>query len=189
VKPKSPAQLTAAQKLEQQQILSILLDDAGKDWKPRNKGRTSTLSGTHACVGKTQHKPQQTKQSSKQAPVAHKQAPVAHKQAPVAHKQAPAKPLTPAQQREQLEILSILIDFKEPPAKVAPKQAAKPVPAAHNKPTQSKPTPTKTPTKSQPVQHKPQPAQNKSQPTQNKQNVQPTKHIVKNQPRGVKMTT
>jgi hypothetical protein len=184
VKSKSPAQLTAAQKLEQQQILSILLDDAGKDWKPRNKSRTSTLSGTHACVGKTQHKPQQAKQSPKQAPVAHTQAPVAHKQAPVAHKAAPAKPLTPAQQREQLEILSILIDFKEPPAKVAPKQAAKPAPAAHNKPT-----PAKTPTKSQPVQQKPQPAQNKSQPTQNKQNVQPTKHIVKNQPRGVKMTT
>jgi hypothetical protein len=33
--------MTPAQQLEQQQILSILLDDAGKDWKPRAKKGTS----------------------------------------------------------------------------------------------------------------------------------------------------
>ena len=31
------ASLTQSQQLEQQQILNILIDDAGKDWKPRNR--------------------------------------------------------------------------------------------------------------------------------------------------------
>ncbi|RQM24285.1 hypothetical protein B5M09_013773, partial [Aphanomyces astaci] len=30
------ASLTPVQQAEQQQILNILIDDAGKDWKPRN---------------------------------------------------------------------------------------------------------------------------------------------------------
>ena len=42
--PTKPAKqsLTPAQQLEMQQILNILIDDAGKDWKPREKKGEST---------------------------------------------------------------------------------------------------------------------------------------------------
>ncbi|ETW01550.1 hypothetical protein H310_06205 [Aphanomyces invadans] len=63
------APLSQAQQLEQQQILNILLDDAGKDWKPRNqsawpwspKASTPTKSHTQASPqSKTQHNQKQT---------------------------------------------------------------------------------------------------------------------------------
>ncbi|KAF0719167.1 Aste57867_1235 [Aphanomyces stellatus] len=37
--------LTAVQQQEQQQILNILIDDAGKDWKPRVKSTTFCIPG------------------------------------------------------------------------------------------------------------------------------------------------
>ncbi|KAF0710572.1 hypothetical protein As57867_005495, partial [Aphanomyces stellatus] len=95
-KPVQPAKrqsLTPAQQLEQQQILSILLDDAGKDWKPRNK----------VSANKNQPKP-----------VANKTAAVRPSSAKPKTATQVVQPrkvfLTPAQQLEQQQILSILMD-------------------------------------------------------------------------------
>ncbi|KAF0710612.1 hypothetical protein As57867_005488, partial [Aphanomyces stellatus] len=126
------ASLTPAQQLEQQQILGILMDDAGKDWKPRDK---------------TASKQPQQKPAAKQAP--QKQAPKAQPQqaqkAPAPA--AAAKPalarkasLTAAQQLEQQQILNILIDDAgkdwKPRTKTAPQQPFK---KQNARPTSAKP--------------------------------------------------
>lgn len=83
----------AAIQQERTEILAILLDDAGKDWKPRKKGTTVACHTPHdLTLGTTQHRattaPAKQSQVSKPSPVT----------------------LTPAQQREQQQILSILLD-------------------------------------------------------------------------------
>ncbi|KAF0758403.1 hypothetical protein AaE_003954 [Aphanomyces astaci] len=108
------ASLTPVQQLEQTQILNILLDDAGKDWKPRDKTPKQPVHKHAAKGGKQARKapvPQKTgaqkaalvqnAQKSGAAPA------VAAKPAPALVKRAS---LTPVQQAEQQQILNILID-------------------------------------------------------------------------------
>ncbi|KAG9410027.1 hypothetical protein AC1031_018061 [Aphanomyces cochlioides] len=129
-RPAPKMTLTPAQQVEMQQILNILIDDAGKDWKPRNKSKsTSTSSGQLILsVGAPKQPLQKTaakKQGCKPAKSTPAQKPTAQKAAtPKAatpnapaqqtQKAAPTKPaklsLTPAQQLEMQQILNILID-------------------------------------------------------------------------------
>ncbi|KAF0710956.1 hypothetical protein As57867_005421, partial [Aphanomyces stellatus] len=96
------ASLTPTQQLEQQQILNILIDDAGKDWKPRNKTAPKQPFKKPAQ--------QQAKQTQKPQSAPQGKKPVAQKQDTRA---------------EQNEILSILVDWVEPAPKKMARTAAK----------------------------------------------------------------
>ncbi|RHZ03600.1 hypothetical protein DYB31_013352 [Aphanomyces astaci] len=160
------ASLTPSQQVEQQQILNILLDDAGKDWKPRDKTPKQPIQ-KHAAKQKGGKQAQQAPvQQKAQKPAAQKgpvqkAAPVQNAQksatAPVvAAKSAPAlvkrASLTPVQQAEQQQILNILIDDAgkdwKPRDKTAPKQPYK-NPAGQKAKTSQKPK--SAPAKAQPV--------------------------------------
>ncbi|CAK4127115.1 unnamed protein product, partial [Aphanomyces euteiches] len=115
--------MTPAQQLEMQQILNILIDDAGKDWKPRDKtNKQPQQKPAPKQAQKTPKaqapKPQEaTPKASQKA--AKSSSPVQQAPAP---KTAPALTrkvsMTPAQLQEQKEILHILIDEDwTPPAK------------------------------------------------------------------------
>ncbi|KAH9104651.1 hypothetical protein LEN26_014942 [Aphanomyces euteiches] len=115
--------MTPAQQLEMQQILNILIDDAGKDWKPRDK--TNKQPQQKPAPKQAQKTPKaQSPKPQEATPKASQKAaksttPV--QQAPVP-KTAPALTrkvsMTQAQLQEQKEILNILIDEDwTPPAK------------------------------------------------------------------------
>ncbi|RHY27930.1 hypothetical protein DYB32_006423 [Aphanomyces invadans] len=115
------APLTQAQQVEQQQILNILLDDAGKDWKPRDKstdvveagvGRLM-LSAPKQAFKKPAGQKAKAPQKPKSAPA--KVQPAAPKAAAAQPQQKPAlltrrSSLTDAQKKEKREIMEILLD-------------------------------------------------------------------------------
>jgi hypothetical protein len=117
---------------ERTEILNILLDDAGKDWKPRNKSTSHTTHSHSSSLDTSQHRPTSAKQrpvtakpstptgaknASKAPTKATTNTTVATKvttNAKVTNKTTPpkttSKPMTPEQLREQQQILSILLD-------------------------------------------------------------------------------
>ncbi|RHZ32303.1 hypothetical protein DYB37_010572 [Aphanomyces astaci] len=104
------ASLTPSQQVEQQQILNILLDDAGKDWKPRDKTRKQPVNAAKQQGGKQGHKTTPVQKTTSKGPTQKAVQPsVAAKpaSAPALVKRAS---LTPVQQLEQTQILNILLD-------------------------------------------------------------------------------
>ncbi|RHY39440.1 hypothetical protein DYB38_013155 [Aphanomyces astaci] len=104
------ASLTPSQQVEQQQILNILLDDAGKDWKPRDKTRKQPVNAAKQQGGKQGHKTTPVQKTTSKGPTQKAVQPsVATKpaSAPALVKRAS---LTPVQQLEQTQILNILLD-------------------------------------------------------------------------------
>ncbi|KAG9409994.1 hypothetical protein AC1031_018025 [Aphanomyces cochlioides] len=116
--------LTPAQQVEMQQILNILIDDAGKDWRPRNV-TTWPWSPKNGSSPKTTHK---AKVSSK--PVAKKNTASKVKAPTKSSVVKPAKPLhrrrslTDAQKREKRAIMEILLEpYEYVPAPVRPRSS------------------------------------------------------------------
>ncbi|CAK5241938.1 unnamed protein product, partial [Aphanomyces euteiches] len=126
--------LTPAQQVEMQQILNILIDDAGKDWKPRNKSAPKQPI-QKAAAKKQGSKP--AKSTPAQKPTAQKaatpKAAAPKTPAQQTQKAAPTKPaklsLTPAQQLEMQQILNILIDDAGKDWKPREKKAAPQMPS------------------------------------------------------------
>ncbi|KAG9409996.1 hypothetical protein AC1031_018027 [Aphanomyces cochlioides] len=103
----SKLSLSPDQQLEMQQILNILIDDAGKDWKPRNKTVKphTKQPNQNPSTRPTSAKPRQkTQKATSQTP------PATQKSTPAAHRPVPKMNLSPAQQLEMQQILNILID-------------------------------------------------------------------------------
>ncbi|KAF0733236.1 hypothetical protein Ae201684P_010240 [Aphanomyces euteiches] len=100
----SKLSLSPAQQLEMQQILNILIDDAGKDWKPRNKTVKPHTKQPHQNppTRPTSAKPRQTTQKAT--------TPSPRPQTTSTPRPVPKMTLTPAQQVEMQQILNILID-------------------------------------------------------------------------------
>ncbi|CAK4114216.1 unnamed protein product [Aphanomyces euteiches] len=165
--------LTPSQQLEMQQILNILIDDAGKDWKPRNKN--APKQPIHKAGAKQQgSKPTGTQKPTTLKSTSPKTAPpkATAQQTQKAAPSKPAKlPLTPAQQLEMQQILNILIDDAGKDWKPRNK-SAQPVPKqqAPNK-TAKETTKPQTPKKAQNTP-KPQTPTKQKQPTAKEQ---PTK--------------
>ncbi|ETV90867.1 hypothetical protein H310_14426 [Aphanomyces invadans] len=119
--------LTPSQQVEQQQILNILLDDAGKDWKPRDKTPKQPIPkhATKQKGGKQQKAPVKQQKAAALKVPAQKAAPSQTAPKPLVKR----APLTQAQQVEQQQILNILLDDAgkdwKPRNKTAPKQAFK----------------------------------------------------------------
>ncbi|KAG9409952.1 hypothetical protein AC1031_017980 [Aphanomyces cochlioides] len=101
----SKLSLSPDQQLEMQQILNILIDDAGKDWKPRNKTVKphTKQPNQNPSTRPTSAKPRQKTQKA-----------TTHSPRPQTSSAATSRPvpkmtLTPAQQVEMQQILNILI--------------------------------------------------------------------------------
>ncbi|KAH9179390.1 hypothetical protein AeNC1_017343 [Aphanomyces euteiches] len=139
-----------------QQILNILIDDAGKDWKPRNKTVKPHTKQPH------QNPPTRPTSAKPKAPIqktTSQTPPTTQKSTPAAHRPVPKMNLSPAQQLEMQQILNILIDDAgkdwKPRNKSAPsvpkhqapnktaKEAAKPQTPKKAQDTPKRQTPTK----------------------------------------------
>ncbi|CAK4305250.1 unnamed protein product, partial [Aphanomyces euteiches] len=114
----SKLSLSPAQQLEMQQILNILIDDAGKDWKPRNKTvkphakqpnqKTSTRPTSAKPKAPIQKTTSQTPPATKQATVkSHK---ATTQQKPTSDQFTKPEALSPVLQLEAKQFFNILID-------------------------------------------------------------------------------